>query len=308
MKKISIIIPTFNESKNIPLLTQAIIKNIPTKYNYEIIFVDDNSPDGTFEVISKMGNKNKKIKGICMYRRFGLQPSFIAGLNAAKGDAIITMDADFQHPPEMIPELLRFWEKGYDLILPQKKEDKSFNPFLKLIRKTIYRMWENISSGILIPGVSEFRLVDRKIGEFILKSNESEIFLRGLVNMAANKPLIIPYNVGKRKFGKSSFTIGRLFNVLIIGFISFSPKPLRIASFFGLTIALLTTLFLLVDFILAISFGQRIIPGYATIVLLLLILNGFTIFYLGIIGEYIGVIFTEVKNRPKYIIGRNVNL
>lgn len=308
MKKISIVIPTFNESKNIPLLAPAIIKNIPRKYNYEIIFVDDNSPDGTFEMIKKMGSKNKKIKGICMYRQFGLQPSFIAGIQRAKGDAIITMDADFQHPPEMIPKLISWWEKGYDLIQPQKQEDKSFNPFLKSVRQAAYKAWENISNGTLIPGVSDFRLMDHKVAEFILSSGETETFLRGLVNMAANNPLLIPYKVGKRKFGKSSFNTSRLLNIFIIGFISFSPKPLRLASFFGLVIALLTTLFLLIDFISAISFGRRIIPGYATIVLLVLILNGFIIFYLGIIGEYIGVIFKEVKNRPKYIIGKNVNL
>lgn len=308
MKKISIVIPTFNESKNIPFLVPAIIQNIPRKYSYEIIFVDDNSPDGTFEVINKMGSKNKKIKGICMYRRFGLQPSFIAGIKCAKGDAIITMDADFQHPPEMIPELISWWEKGYDLVQPQKQEDKSFNPFLKSVRQVAYRAWEKISNGILIPGVSDFRLMDHKVAEFIVSSGETETFLRGLANMAANNPLLIPYKVGKRKFGKSSFNTRRLLNIFIIGFISFSPKPLRLASFFGLIIAFLTTLFLLIDLIFAVRFGKRIIPGYVTIVLLVLILNGFIIFYLGIIGEYIGVIFKEVKNRPKYIIGKNVNL
>lgn len=308
MKKISIVIPTFNESKNIPLLTPAIIKNIPKKYNYEIIFVDDNSPDGTFEIIKKLGSKNKKIKGICMYRRFGLQPSFMAGLQQTTGDAIITMDADFQHPPEMIPTLISWWEKGYDLVQPQKQEDKSFNLFLGLIRQVGYRLWENISSGTIISGVSDFRLMDRKVTEFIVSSQETEMFLRGLANMAASNPILISYKVGKRRLGKSSFNVVRLLNIFIIGFISFSPKPLRLASLFGLIIAILTALFLLIDFTYAIIFEKRIIPGYATVVLLLLILNGFIIFYLGIIGEYIGIIFKEVKNRPNYIIGKSVNL
>ncbi len=307
MKRISIVIPTFNESENIPLLIPAIIKNIPKKYNYEIIFVDDNSPDGTFEMINKMASKNKKIKGICMYRRFGLQPSFMAGIQRAKGDAIITMDADFQHPPEMIPKLLSLWEKGYDLVQPQKQEDKSLNPFLRTIRQIAYRVWGNISNGTLIPGVSDFRLMDYKVTEFIVSSGETEMFLRGLVNMAANNPLLIPYKVGKREFGKSSFNMSRLLNIFMTGFISFSPKPLRLASLLGLIISISTILFLLVDFTYAIIFGKKIIPGYATIVLLLLMLNGFIIFYLGIIGEYIGIIFREVKKRPKYIIGKSVN-
>lgn len=309
MKKISIVIPTFNESKNVPLLIPAIIKNIPKKYDYEIIFVDDNSPDGTYEVIRKIAQKNNRVKGICMYRRFGLQPSFLAGLQKASGNAIITMDADFQHPPEMISQLIDLWEKGYDLIQPQKLEDTSFNPFLRSIRQVCYKVWENISEGTILPGVSEFRLMDRKVAEFISSSGETETFLRGLVNMGANNPLLIPYKVGKRKYGKSSFNMNQLINIFILGFISFSPKPLRIASFFGLLIAFSTTLYLVLDILNAtINHGQRILPGWGTIVFLLLILNGFIIFYLGIIGEYIGVIFKEVKKRPQYIIGKEVNL
>ena len=308
MKKISVVIPTFNESENIALLTPAIIKNIPKKYNYEIIYVDDNSPDGTFETIKILGRKNKNIKGICMYRRFGLQPSFIAGIQQAQGDAIITMDADFQHPPELIPELISLWEKGHDLVRPKKQEDQSFNPVFRSVRQMAYRVWENISDGTLISGVSDFSLMDRKVREFIISSGETEMFLRGLVSMAANNPILIPYKVGKRKYGKSSFNINKLFNIFILGFISYSPKPLRLASLFGFTLGILTTIFLLIDFTYAIGFGIKIIPGYATIVLLVLILNGFTIFYLGIIGEYIGVIFKEVKNRPHYIIRKSVNL
>lgn len=309
MKKVSIIIPTFNESKNLPLLVPEIIKNIPKEYDYEIIFVDDNSRDGTFAVVKKIGQKNKKVKGICMYRRFGLQPSFIAGISKASGDALITMDADFQHPPEMIPTLIRYWEKGFDLVQPQKKEDKTFNPIKRQLRKVAYKVWENISEGTLIPGVSDFRLMDKKVAEFVISSGETEMFLRGMVNMGADNPLLIPYKVGKRKFGKSSFNMRQLINLFILGFISFSPKPLRLASIFGLFIALSASVYLIVDILAAtINHGERILPGWETIVFLLLILNGFIIFYLGIIGEYIGIIFKEVKKRPLYIIGKEINL
>jgi len=308
MKKISVVIPTFNESKNIPLLIPEIIKFIPKKYNYEIILVDDNSPDGTFETIKRLGQKNKNIKGICMYRRFGLQPSFVAGIKQAQGDIVITMDADFQHPPELIPKLVNLWEQGYDLILPRKQDDKSLNPLLRSIRRVAYEIWEKISNGTLISGVSEFRLMDKKIAQFIISSGETEVFIRGMVSIAADKPILIPYGVGRRRYGKSSFNLMRLLNIFITGFISFSPKPLRIASLFGLFIAFATTLFLIFDFSYSIFFGKTIIPGYATLVLLILILNGFVIFYLGIIGEYIGVIFKEVKKRPMYTIGKSINI
>ena len=224
MKKVSIIIPTFNESKNISLIVPAITKNIPKKFDYEIIFVDDNSPDGTFQEIANIGAKNKKVKGICMYRRFGLQPSFLAGIKKASGDVIITMDADFQHPPEMIPKLISLWEKGYDLVQPQKKEDNSFNPILRFIRQIAYKAWGNISNGTLIPGVSEFRLMDKKVAEFITLSGETETFLRGLVNMGANKPLLIPYKVGKRKFGKSKINLKILLNIFVAKITNHSGK------------------------------------------------------------------------------------
>lgn len=307
MKKISVVIPTFNEAENVPLLIPEIIKNIPKKYNYEVIFVDDNSPDGTFSVIKKIGSKNKKIKGLCMYRRCGHQLSLLAGIKKAQGNTVIMMDADFQHPPEMIPQLISLWEKGYDLIQPQKQEDKSMNPVKRFLRQIAYRIWENVSNGIIIPGVSDFRLIDRKVAEFICLSNESEILLRGLINMGANNPILIPYKVGKRRYGRSSFNLRRLLNFFVLGFISFSPKPLRIASVFGLIIALMTAIFLIGDLLLAFLSGRKIIAGWVTIILLSLILNGFIIFYLGILGEYLGIIFKEVKNRPKYIIGEKVN-
>lgn len=308
MKKVSIIIPTFNEFKNIPLIVPAVIKNIPSKYDYEIIFIDDNSPDGTFKAVRDIGAKNRRVKGICMYRRFGLQPSFLAGIKKATGDVIITMDADFQHPPEMLPELISLWESGYDLVQPQKQEDKSLNPLLRYIRQVAYKVWENISNGTLVPGVSDFRLMDRKVAEYITTSGETEVFLRGLVNMGANNPLLIPYKVGKRKFGKSKFNLLQLLNIFIVGFISFSPKPLRLASFFGLLIAISTSIFLIIDIIHAAITHRTIIPGWETIVFLLLILNGFIIFYLGILGEYIGIIFKEVKRRPPYMVGKKVNI
>lgn len=308
MKKISFVIPTFNESENVPLLISEVIKQIPKKYNYEIIFVDDNSPDGTFEVIRLMAKKNKNVKGICMYRRFGLQPSLIAGIDKARGDAIITMDADFQHPPQIIPKLINLWEKGYDLVQAQKQEDKTFNPYLRSIRRFAYKVWENISNGTLISGASDFRLMDKKITEFITSSKESEIFLRGLVCLAANNPVLVPYIVGKRRLGKSSFTLIKLLNIFIVGFISFSTKPLRLASFFGLIIAVITILFLVADFMYALIFKHRVIAGYTTLVMLIFVLNGFVIFYLGILGEYLGVIFKEVKNRPKYFVGKSINI
>lgn len=307
-KKISIVIPTFNESKNAPLLVRELISNIPKKYDYEIIFVDDNSPDNTYGEIFKIARKNKKIKGLCMYKRAGLQSSIMAGVKSAKGDAVINMDADFQHPPSLLPKLISLWEKDHDLILPVKKEDKSSGKVITKLRHIGYKIWENLSDGVLIPGTSEFRLMDRKVVNYLLENQESEIFIRGLVNLASRNPVFIPYKVGKRKYGKSSFSIKRLLGVFSNGIVSYSIKPLRLAAVFGLLVAFSTFIFLSIDILSSIFSGKRILAGWLTLVLLMLILNSFIIFYLGIIGEYLGVIFKETKKRHKYMVGKSVNL
>lgn len=308
MKKISIVLPCLNEEKNIPLLVPEIINNIPGKYNFEIIFVDGGSKDNSWLVIEKIARANKKIKAIFLHRGFGYQADLKTGLTRAKGDAIITMDADFQHPPQLIPTLISQWEKGYDLVMAQKKEDRSLNPLYRYFRKIGYQLWTLVSGGGLIPGVSDFRLMDKKIVEFISQSQENEIFIRGLVMLAANNPILIPYHVGKRKYGQSAFNTLKLINVFIIGLVSFSIIPLRLASIVGLLIALFTAIFLIYDILHATLAGRNIISGWLTVVLLLLILNGFIIFYMGILGEYLGVIFKEVKKRPTYLIERTVNL
>ncbi|QQG43483.1 MAG: glycosyltransferase [Candidatus Daviesbacteria bacterium] len=308
MKKISVVIPCFNEVENIPLLIPEIIKNMPQKYDWEIIFSDGGSKDGTWLVIEKFARSNKKIKGILPHKGFGYQADLRTGLSKATGDAVITMDADFQHPPEFIPELISYWEKGHDLVMPQKKEDKSLNPISRMLRKIAYQVWALSSSKGLIPGVSDFRLLDKKILEYILNSQENEVFIRGLVMLAANNPILIPYKVGERKYGRSAFNMFKLINIFIIGLISFSIVPLRIAWLFGLFIAFTASIFLTVDILHTLIIGRSIVPGWVTVITLILILNGFIIFYMGILGEYIGVIFKEVKKRPTYLIEKTVNI
>ncbi len=307
-KTISVVIPCHNEEKNIPHLIPAIIKNLPKKYNYEIILVDDGSKDSTFFQIQNIAKKNKKVKGIALHRNFGHQAALLAGAQMTKGNAVITMDADFQHPPELIPKITSLWEKGYDLVQMQKKEVKSKNIIKHSIRKLGYSIWEKVSGGVLVPGVSDFRLMDAKICEYLVESQERVIFLRGLTNLAARKPITIPYQVAKRKFGKSSYTFNMFVNMFINGFISFSTFPLRIAAITGFAMILISGTLLTLDIILATITHKRIIQGFTTLAFLIIILNGFLIFYMGIIGEYLGVIFKEVKKRPKFLIERTVNI
>lgn len=308
MKKISVVLPCYNEGKNLPDLIPLIIKNIPKKYDYEIICVDDASSDETPEIIDALARKNKKIKGIFFYRRFGQTPALLAGILNAKGDAIITMDSDFEHPPELLSKAILAWKDGHDLVLMQKDERWRGRKARVFGRNLGYFVWKWVSDGMLIPGVSEFRLMDRQIVRFLLKFKESEPFIRGLVNLAAKNPFVIPYKVGRRKYGKSGYNLTRDINLFVNGVISFSTKPLRLFALGGLILSIVNFVILVVDATFALILGKKIVPGYLTIVFLVLFLNGFIIFYLGMLGEYIAVIFKEVKRRPKFLIERKVNL
>jgi dolichol-phosphate mannosyltransferase len=305
-KLISIVLPALNEAGNIEELLPLIEKNIPAKYSYEIIVVDDGSKDKTFTVVSALAHKNPKIKGISLYRRFGHQAALLAGIANAKGEAIITMDSDFQHPPEKLALMLKLWEEGNDLVQMKKrqKEKGLFEP----IRRVGYFIWSKASDGVLVPGASDFRLMDRHIAEFILQSSETEVFLRGVVQLAAKNPTSIEYEVQKRKHGSSSYTFNMFWNMFINGFISYSTKPIRLVSYVGLLISLIGAFFLISDGLYSFFSDEKIIEGWLTTVFLVLIMNGFIIFYLGILGEYLGVIFKEVKKRPKYIIEKTVNI
>jgi glycosyltransferase involved in cell wall biosynthesis len=309
MKKIiSLVLPCHNEEKNIKKIIPEIIGNIPKKYSYEIIFVDDGSTDSTFNIISEKAKINKRIKVVKFYRQFGHQAALLSGISETSGDAIITMDSDFQHPPNLLPKMISYWEKGSDLIKMQK-DILFFDEFIdSIFRKIGYIIWKIVSDGILTPGVSEFRLFDKTIKKYITKNKENQIFLRGVVSFIAKNPVIIPYKVGKRKHGTSSYNFWKNKDVFINGLISFSIKPLRLAGLIGFLLGISAFLFLIIDYINAVITGRRIVEGYLTIVCLMLILNGFQIFFMGIMGEYIGIIFKEVKGRPIYFIEKKLNL
>lgn len=307
MKKLSIVIPAHNEEGNLSSIAKEIIKNIPSKYDYEIIFIDDGSKDKTLNEIKKL-SKNKKIKGISLYKNFGQQAALFAGIKHANADIIISMDADGQHPPQLIPKMVSLWEKGHDVVILQKSEDKQMSLFMKLNRKIAYPIWSFLSDGIIIPKTSDFRLIDKNIAQTIKDSNESTVLVRGFVTSNANNIAFLEYKVRKRRKGKSSYNFKKLFLLFVDGILLYSTKPLRIASILGLIIAVATGLFLSFDIIHALFLGERIVKGYVTLVLLSLILNGFIIFYLGILGEYIGIIFKEVKNRPLFLIKEKINL
>lgn len=308
MKKISIVIPCLNEEGNIAPLAQEISKNIPSKYDYEIIFVDDGSTDNTRPEIIRLSNKNKKIKGIFVYKRTGHQQALRSGIINASGDAIITMDADFQHPPSYIPQMITLWEAGHDTVIAQKMEDRHTSMGIRIARNFGYKLWSFAAGEVLTPRVSDFRLIDRNIANAIAKSKERVIFLRGMVRLFAKDTAILPYNVGKRKFGKSSYTLTMFFNMFVNGLLSFSSRPLRLIWGAGLLLCIITAIYVISDILITGFLHRTVIEGWKTLVLLIVILNGFMIMYMGFLGEYISIIFKEIKGREQPIVYDTVNL
>ena len=306
MKKvISVVIPCHNEARNIPLIVPEIVKNIPKKYAYEIVLVDDGSTDLTHQEITKLCNKDRRVKGVIFNRNFGHQAAIMAGLKHTTGEAIISLDADFQHPPHLLPKFINQWEAGHDLVRSQKIADGHLPPLKSFFKKIGYAIWNYVTDGALLPGGSDFRLISKPIKDYLSQSKENQIFLRGNVTLASGNPTVIKYKVNKRKFGRSSYTTKMFANMFINGFISFSNKPLRIASLTGSLLFLTTTLFIIGDIIRALLIGESIIHGWITSMVVTIFLNAIIMIYLGILGEYIIVIFKETKKRPPYLITRD---
>lgn len=307
-KLVSIVLPCLNEEKNLSILIPEIIKSIPHKYDYEIIIVDDGSHDNSRIVIQKIATDNKKIKAILLYKRSGHQKALQIGIKYTKGDAVIMMDSDFQHPPKLISKFIEKWEEGYDLINGKKLSNRN-TPILRRTQDRLgYYLWSKVSGGVITPNVSDFRLISRKIAKYINTSQEDSIFIRGMVNLASKNPTNIVYKAVTRKHGKSSYSFSDLIELFINGFISFSPKPLRTAFIVGIIIFTITGLFLVTDLAYALIIKKKIIAGWLTSVYLTFLVNSMLLIYLGILGEYIGVIFREVKKRPNYIIDKTINI
>ncbi|KKS77839.1 MAG: hypothetical protein UV74_C0002G0065 [Candidatus Woesebacteria bacterium GW2011_GWB1_43_14] len=307
-KLLSVVLPCHNEAENIKLLVPEIIKNIPSGFNYEIICVDDGSKDKTRSEITNLCRRSKKIKGVFLYKRSGHQAALRAGLLCAKGVAIITMDADFQHPPTLIPKFVALWQKGFDVVNACKAEDKSVDFATRQGRKIGYFLWQKITGGLIRPAVSDFRLISSEVVTYLKSSHETKFFLRGMVSLAGKNITEISYRVNKRRFGNSSYSLSAFVNMFVEGFVSFSLKPLRLAFVVGSVVIIVTMIVFFFDLLLALRANRPIIEGYKTLAFLSIILNGFIIIYMSILGEYLGVIFSEVKKRPSYIVKETLNI
>ena len=299
--KISIVIPAYNEQSSLPVLLPRIVEVIPPSCDYEIIVVDDGSRDNTDETVLTARHHNARIHLISLSRNFGHQYALKAGLDMATGDCVITMDADLQHPPRLLPELIQGWQNGYDIVYTVRRENKQ-TPFLKRLSSRLYYRLFNFLTGLhLTAGSADFRLLDKRVVAEIKKLPERMLFLRGMISWMGFRQLAVPYTPADRYAGKSRYTWRKMFSLALTGATSFSLKPLRLAVYMGLTVAFLGCL--LTAYVLYMRlFNGSVISGWASTLCVILILGGVQLLMMGIIGEYIGMIFMEAKRRPQYII------
>ncbi|MFH1514593.1 MAG: glycosyltransferase family 2 protein, partial [bacterium] len=274
---------------------------------FELILIDNGSEDNSLEIIKAIRINDPRIKYLSLSRNFGHQGAILAGLRYASGDAVISLDGDLQHPPEIIPDMIRLWREGYEVVYTYKKEQFINFDFRILLTKLFYKFINIISDLKLSFGQSDFRLLDRKIVAIINQMGETDKFLRGLVNWVGFRQTGIEYEPAQRKRGESKFYLRHYIAFALNGTFSFSTVPLRISMYIGMLMTSVFGILAVYYVILGLSHfflkeGIMLPPGWLTIVTSILFLGGIQLMSIGIIGEYIGRIFMQTKSRPEFII------
>jgi polyisoprenyl-phosphate glycosyltransferase len=307
MPGISIVVPVYNEQENIRLLQTELERVlIPLIPDYEIIFVDDASTDLSLRIIKKLAEVNPKIKYLSFSRNFGQQATLTAGLDFASGDAVITMDADLQDPPELIPDMIRSWQDGNDIVLMRRKHRN--DGLFKRMTASVYYYFLNKFSEYKFPAnIGEFRLIDRKVAAEIRNMKEKTRYLRGMIFWTGYSYACIDYDRPNRTKGKTGFSLLKMIRLGMNGILNFSLLPLRLGLVIGSLIVILGTIFLIYVSYDALINGVEY-QLYKWLSITTFILTGFLFILIWILGEYIGKIYNEVKNRPIYLIREKGNL
>ncbi|MDE9467075.1 glycosyltransferase family 2 protein [Xenorhabdus bovienii] len=303
--KISLVVPVFNEEEAIPIFYKTVRENEELKkYDIEILFINDGSKDLTESIINALAISDKLVIPLSFTRNFGKEPALFAGLDHATGDAVIPIDVDLQDPIEVIPQLIEKWQEGADVVLA-KRTDRSTDGLLK--RKSaewFYKLHNKISTPKIEENVGDFRLMSRETVENIKKLPERNLFMKGILSWVGGNVEVVEYTRAERSAGESKFNGWKLWNLALEGITSFSTFPLRIWTYIGLGVAALSFIYgiwMIIDKLI----WDNPVPGYPSLLVSILFLGGIQLIGIGVLGEYIGRIYTESKQRPKYVIKRN---
>jgi polyisoprenyl-phosphate glycosyltransferase len=302
---VSVVIPAYCEDGNLQKLYDELLETLnTTASNWEIVIVDDGSTDGTWQQIKALHRRDARVKGLRLSRNFGHQYAIFAGLANAAGQAVITMDADLQHPPDVIPQLLWCWYKGSKIVHTVRIDHQNLSWMKRITSRTFYRIFSYLSGVKLSAGMADFRLMDRQVVDEILQLGEGGLFLRGLVHWLGYPSSKLEFECRERFSGKSKYSLRKMLKFGWIGVTSFSLVPLRLAIVAGV----ITSLVSFSGLVYAVwgKLYDRAVPGWASEIALPSFLFGILFLILGIIGEYIGRILEEVRRRPRYLIHERV--
>ncbi len=302
MKQVSIVIPAYNEEGNLEKIFHEIdlVFNNLEDYNFEIIFVNDGSRDNTQAVLKDFASKHSEAKYIEFSRNFGHQFAVKAGLDEAEGQLVISMDADLQHPPRLIPEMIKKWEEGYDLVYTIRKYPKEISFFKKKTSNFFYKILSSLSDVELEKGSSDFRLMDRKVVDNMKTMSESDVFLRGMVKWMGFRQYAIHFEADQRFSGSSKYDLNKMLKFAFTGITSFSVKPLYMAAYLGFFFSGISLLY--IPYVIYAFIAKTEISGWASLIMTIVFFGGVQLIILGIIGIYLGKMFKQLKHRPTYII------
>lgn len=302
--KLSIVIPIFNEQDNIEVLHTRVSQTVEAMGigDVEILFVNDGSSDDSMRIIRILSQKDPRVKFISLSRNFGHQVAVSAGIDHAKGEAIVLIDGDLQDPPELIPELYAKLKSGYEVVYAKRRSRRGEGYMKKLMAKLFYRLLSKMTSIKIPIDTGDFRIIDRKIADILKQMPEQEKFLRGQISWIGFNQTSIEYDRDERNAGKSGYTYTKMIRLAINGITSFSNFPLKFATVTGFTVSAIA--FLMILYALYSRFiSMQYVPGWASLMLAVLFLGGIQLIGIGIIGEYISRISANVRNRPLYVIG-----
>jgi glycosyltransferase involved in cell wall biosynthesis len=308
MKKISLLIPLYNEEEMLPLLYSELNKVVSgiTGYEFEVLFIDDGSRDNSLKILRELQLKDSRVNYISFSRNFGKETAMAAGFDYITGDAAVILDADLQDPPDLITEMIKYWEEGYDDVYARRRSREGETWLKKFTSKTYYRLLKKMTRIEIQEDTGDFRLLDRRAVESLRKLREKQRYTKGMFSWVGYNKKEILFDRKPRAAGKTKWNYLKLINLALEGVTSFSTFPLRIATILGFIVSLFSIVYMIVVLIKSLIWKDPV-QGYPSMMVTILFLGGVQLVCLGIIGEYVGRIFNETKNRPLYIVSEHNN-
>ncbi|MFL0803375.1 MAG: glycosyltransferase family 2 protein [Agarilytica sp.] len=307
-KLLSLLVPMYNESEVIPVFFERILEVLSgLEINWEIVCVNDGSNDDTEDLVRGYAEKDPRIKLVSFSRNFGKEPAMTAALDYASGDAVVPIDADLQDPPEVIGEMLAKWHEGYDVVFAKRASRDSDTVVKRSTAHWFYTLFNRLSDIPIPENVGDFRLMDKRVADVIRQMPEKDRFMKGLFSWPGFKTATVEFERQNRESGDSKFNYWKLWNFALSGITSFSTAPIRFGTYLGLVIAALSFVYGIYIITKTIFMGVDT-PGYASLVVIVLFLGGVQLVSIGLLGEYIGRIYKEVKNRPLYVVDKTLGL